>query len=128
MTEEILDKGKSLLAKKQHADLYKKNITKMNTIDNKDIYNVYLACRNLNLDVPIPEELMKTISDLLYYYYSKMSDELKKEFELLGTQKINIQRNARWENHGKGWLCNNCNHDQDDCTKYCSNCGCLMEG
>ena len=85
MTEELVQVAQSLLCKKQRAELYKRNLRLINS-DYKG-RNIYLKCPETNLDVPIPEELLKIISDMLYYHYAKMSDDLQREFDILGTDK-----------------------------------------
>ena len=66
MTEKLVTKANTLLAKKQRANCYCNDVRAMNiTYDERDIF---LKCTGTCLEVPIPDDLKQPIFDMLYSY------------------------------------------------------------
>ena len=77
------------------------------------------------------------IENIEYDTYSLESDS-SESFEIIGRKDLEkmaiceIDENkiiihAKWIDCSSGWMCNNCNHDNKADTKFCPNCGAIMD-
>lgn len=94
MTEEIVYKAQELMARNKRCNLFMNDL-KMLDITYKS-NTVYFECKGTSIEVPIPDELRQTISDMLYSYYRRLANESQKEFDILGTGQEECEKQVKY--------------------------------
>lgn len=85
MNDKIIHKAQDLIERNRRCKMFMNNL-KMSDISYSD-RPVYFKTKETSLDVPIPDELRQPISDMLYSYYRRLSNDLQREFDILETRQ-----------------------------------------
>lgn len=93
MTEEIVYKAQELMARNKRCNSHMNDL-RMSDIIYKD-NTAYFECKGTSIEVPIPDELRQTISDMLYSYYRRLANELQREFDILGTGQGECEKQVK---------------------------------
>lgn len=93
MTEEIVYKAQELMARNKRCNLFMNDL-RMSDITYK-CNTVYFECKGTSIEVPIPDELRQPISDMLYSYYRRLANELRIEFDILGTKQGECEKQVK---------------------------------
>lgn len=95
MTEEIVYKAQELMARNKRCNSYMNDL-RMSDITYKS-NTVYFECKGTSIEVPIPDELRQSISDMLYSYYRRLANESQREFDILGTRQGDCEKQVKYK-------------------------------